>query len=68
MVLGHGMVHGEICLILHRLEADVVRSVSLLRRQRRQRNAAAADHSSTHSVEQISANRADIEISPNHIS
>ena len=67
MLLGHGMVDGDEMLILHAFHRDAMLLILIFRFQRRQGDAAAADHRRTHAMNRIAANGTDIEFPPQHI-
>ena len=67
VLLGHGMPDGNEFLILHLLNGNRMLLIRLLRLQGRKRNSAAADHGFSRTVNYISADRADIELRPEHI-
>ena len=65
--LGHGMVHGQKMLIFHTLDGNGMAFFRLLRFQRRQCHAAAADHSIAYTVDHIAADGTDIELASQQI-
>ena len=67
MFLGHGMVNGDKMLIFHFFQSQQVVIVRLLRFQRGQRDAAAADDRVAKAVNSIAADGAYIEFAPQHI-
>ena len=67
MLFGHGMVDGEKVLVLHIFNGDGMVFVRFFCLQCRQCNAAATDHRVSQTVDGIAADRADIELGPQHI-
>ena len=67
MLLRHGVVNGDEMFVLHILGGDGVVIIRFFRLQSRQGNATAADERISQTVNRIAADRADIELRPQHI-
>mgnify|MGYP007130658167 CR=1 FL=1 len=67
MLLGHRVLHRDKMLILHGLDGHGVGLVRLLGLQGRQGDAAAAEGTFAHGMDHVSADRTDIELTPQHI-
>ena len=67
VLLFHGVVDGDVMLVLHRHDGNTVVIVRLFRFQRGKGNAAAADEGTSCAVYHISADRADVEFGTEHI-
>ena len=67
MLLGHVMFHHKEALVLHRFDGDPVCFIDLFGFQRRQGNAAADSNSFTHGVDDVAADRADVNFGTQHI-
>ncbi|MPM68755.1 hypothetical protein SDC9_115689 [bioreactor metagenome] len=63
----HRVAHGDVALVLHGFHVDIMRFVIFLRFQRRQGHAAAGKRAFTHGADDVSADRADIESTFEHI-
>ena len=67
MLLGHGVMDGDEMLVLHIFNGNGVVLIGLLRFQRRQADAAAADHRTAGAVDDITTEGADTELAPQQI-
>ena len=67
MFLGHGVVHGDVPIVLHLLHLDAVGLVGLLSLQRRQVHPATVEGPLAHGVDHIAADRTDVELAPQHV-
>ena len=67
MLLGHRVGDGNKMLILYFFYGDSVEFLRVFRFQSRQSDAAAADYRIAGAVDDISADRADIKLTPQHI-
>ena len=67
MILGHGMIHGDVVFVFDELHADPVGFIGGFRFQRRQMDPAATDLGVAGGEDHIAAEGADIKSSPLHI-
>ena len=67
MGLRHGVVDGDEMLVLHIFDGQRMVFVRLFRLQRRERDAATADHRISQCVDGIAADGADVELAAQHI-
>ena len=68
VLLGHGVINGDVILVLDVLDAGGVGVIRRFRLERRQGDATAGNHGRAHGLEHVAADGADIELAFEHVS
>ena len=67
VILGHGVIHRDVVLVLQGLHMDPVLLILRFRIHRRQRDPAAGDQRLPSGSDHISAHRTHVELAPHHV-
>lgn len=67
VLLGHGVINGDVILVLDVLDAGGVGVIRRFRLQRRQGDAAAGNHGWAHGLKNIAADGADVKLAFEHV-
>lgn len=67
VLLGHGVINGDVILVLDVLDAGGVGVIRRFRLERRQGDAAAGNHGRAHGLEHVAADGADVKLAFEHV-
>lgn len=68
VLLGHGVINGDVILVLDVLDAGGVGVIRRFRLERRQGDATAGNHGRAHGLEHVAADGADVKLAFEHVS
>ena len=67
VLLGHGVINGDVILVLDVLDAGGVGVIGRFRLERRQGDATAGNHGRAHGLEHVAADGADVKLAFEHV-